>query len=78
MKKISLKNLNLKEVEQLSRVQLKSFLGGDGSGSPNPKQDACKGKKRGDYCYWTYNGVAYDGTCQAYAPNYVMHCSNLI
>lgn len=28
MKKISLKNLNLKEVEQLSREQLKNVLGG--------------------------------------------------
>lgn len=28
MKKISLKNLNLKEVEQLSREQLKGVLGG--------------------------------------------------
>jgi len=28
MKKISLKNLNLKEVEQLSREQLKDVLGG--------------------------------------------------
>lgn len=33
MKKISLKNLNLKEVEQLSRNQLKNVLGGfNGSG----------------------------------------------
>lgn len=34
MKKISLKNLNLKEVEQLSREQLRNVLGGftDGSG----------------------------------------------
>lgn len=29
MKKISLKNLNLKEVEQMSREQLKNVLGGD-------------------------------------------------
>ena len=35
MKKISLKNLNLKEVEQLSREQLKDVLGGwtGGTGS---------------------------------------------
>ena len=37
MKKISLKNLNLNEVEQLSREQLKNvlggFTGGGGSGS---------------------------------------------
>lgn len=43
MKKISLKNLNLQEVEQLSREQLKNVLGGfsgsgdddSGSGGPN-------------------------------------------
>ncbi|WP_270087398.1 hypothetical protein [Sphingobacterium sp. SYP-B4668] len=33
MKKISLKNLNLKEVEQLSREQLKNVLGGWTEGS---------------------------------------------
>ncbi|QNL49826.1 rSAM-modified peptide [Olivibacter sp. SDN3] len=33
MKKISLKNLNLKEVEQLSREQLKDVFGGSASAS---------------------------------------------
>lgn len=33
MKKISLKNLNLKEVEQLSREQLKNVLGGWADGT---------------------------------------------
>lgn len=33
MKKISLKSLNLKEVEQLSREQLKNVLGGSGAES---------------------------------------------
>jgi len=38
MKKISLKNLNLKEVEQLSRVQLKNVLGGY-TGTSHPVTD---------------------------------------
>ncbi|WP_316820461.1 hypothetical protein [Pedobacter gandavensis] len=39
MKKISLKNLNLKEVEQLSREQLKDVLGGwTGSTTTGPTQ----------------------------------------
>jgi len=33
MKKISLKNLNIQEVEQLSREQLKDVLGGSWGGS---------------------------------------------
>lgn len=33
MKKISLKNLNLNEVEQLSREELKNVVGGSGYGS---------------------------------------------
>lgn len=44
MKKISLKNLNLKEVEQLSREQLKNVLGGftggtGGTGGTDPGTD---------------------------------------
>lgn len=30
----------------------------------SPKEDACKGKKRGDACSWTYNGVTYNGHCR--------------
>lgn len=42
MKKISLKNLNLNEVEQLSREQLKNVVGGfvDGSGEGNCGENA--------------------------------------
>lgn len=36
MKKISLKSLNLKEVEQLSREQLKDVLGGWSNSTDNP------------------------------------------
>lgn len=45
MKKISLKNLNLKEVEQLSREQLKSVLGGwsEGTGGTDNQTDNTSG-----------------------------------
>jgi len=77
MKKISLKNLNLKEVEQLSREQLKNVLGGadSGSGDPYPKITACKGKDEGDACSWTTNGTNYTGKCKTlFGPR---HCSDL-
>lgn len=53
MKKISLKNLNLKEVEQLSREQLKNVLGGftggtgtdDGETTAEDDEDAKCGKE---------------------------------
>lgn len=85
MKKISLKNLNLKEVNQLSREQLKNILGGSGSGSgsgsgtdPNPKITACNGKSANAACSWTYQGATYSGRCASIAPSYVLHCSDLL
>lgn len=39
MNKISLKNLNLKEVEQLSREQLKGVLGGFTGGTGGPDDE---------------------------------------
>lgn len=84
MKKISLKNLNLKEVDQLSREQLKNVLGGAYGGpittvDPNPKITACLRKRRGARCSWKNSaGYPYTGTCEAYAPNYVLHCSDLL
>ena len=46
MKKISLKNLNLKEVEQLSRSQLKEVLGGGSTwttnSTPGPTTEDCE------------------------------------
>lgn len=79
MKKISLKNLNLKEVDQLSREQLKNVLGGSSVGSEgdNPKIDACNRLNAGDPCYWTYQGIDYTGRCKGVAPNYILHCSDL-
>jgi len=52
MKKISLKNLNLKEVEQLSREQLKNVLGGytGGTGGPETETETVPTKECGDYC----------------------------
>lgn len=43
MKKISLKNLNLNELEQLSREQLKNVLGGstDGTDATVPPESKC-------------------------------------
>lgn len=60
MKKISLKNLNLKEVEQLSGEQLKNVLGGfiggtgptetETGGCPNVTCSTTVGEGEGDYC----------------------------
>jgi len=63
MNKISLKNLNLKEVDQLSREQLKNvlggFTGGTGTGTdegtttggcPNVTCSSTAGVGEGDYC----------------------------
>jgi natural product precursor len=57
MKKISLKNLNLKEVEQLSREQLKNVLGGytdettaPSAGCPNVTCSPTPGVGEGNYC----------------------------
>lgn len=58
MRKISLKNLNLKEVEQLSREQLKNVLGGSSgwigdSGTTMPEADCSDGtacETDGTYC----------------------------
>lgn len=57
MKKISLKNLNIQEVEQLSREQLKDVLGGSwggetgtGTGTTNWWEPET-GTSGGDQCY---------------------------
>ena len=52
MKKISLKNLNLKEVEQLSREQLKDVLGGwtggTGTEDETEKKPKCNCNNKND------------------------------
>lgn len=52
MKKISLKNLNLREVEQLSRTQLKAVLGGFISTSDSITTPGCTEscENEGDNC----------------------------
>lgn len=57
MKKISFKNLNLKEVEQLSREQLKNVLGGlSGSGGDGFVKYTCNTISAGSYeCYQSEN-----------------------
>jgi len=55
MKKISLKNLNLKEVEQLSREQLKSVLGGF-TGGTGGTDDGTETQTRAQVCYCGPNG----------------------
>lgn len=67
MKKISLKNLNLKEVEQLSREQLIGVLGGFAggtSGELNEYAKACQGKADGSTCMVTINGNKKTGYCR--------------
>jgi natural product precursor len=70
MKKISLKNLNLKEVDQLSREQLKNVLGGNiggtgtdetTTGGPSTTEDdkPCSGP-----CEKKVDGVLRSGTYQ--------------
>ncbi|MFD2965795.1 hypothetical protein [Sphingobacterium bambusae] len=75
MKKISFKDLGSREVEKLSLEQLKTVLGGfSGSGSDNPKIDACSGKKKGDSCSWVHGGVTYTGRCDE-VPG-PLHCTS--
>jgi len=82
MKKISLKNLNLKEVEQLSREQLKNVLGGytggtrgggDDPTATETEEDSCVkacgtgGRGQGDACVTT---DCEAGTCGYYMGIY--------
>lgn len=62
MLKISLKNLNLKEVEQLSREQLKDVLGGgtDGTGPSETLYCPTSCANAGDSCQTT---DCKTGTC---------------
>lgn len=74
MKKISLKNLNLKEVEQLTRAQLKDVLGGftGTSGStfePTTTEDCWTGcEKPGNSCT---TSDCKSGTCSYRSGSYV-------
>lgn len=82
MKKLKLSNFELTEI--LSREELKKIVGGDygsgsnSSGSGSPKVVACQGKKEGEGCSFIYNGQDSLGKCRAYAPDYTLHCSNLL
>ncbi|MFC1226222.1 hypothetical protein ACFE6N_20635 [Pedobacter sp. BG31] len=85
MKKLKLSDFDFTEI--LSRDELKKIVGGDfgsGSGSGSkppavpPKVAACQGKKAGDQCSFLYNGKDSPGYCRAYAPDYTLHCSNLL
>lgn len=62
MKKISLKNLNLKEVQQLSREQLKDVLGGNFGSSTGSSSGNCTSSchRSGDSCTTT---DCQSGTC---------------
>ncbi|KGE13336.1 hypothetical protein [Sphingobacterium deserti] len=60
MQKISLKNLNLKEVEKLSREQLKDVLGGNlGSGSPTCSQSCKMGPVVSELACWGNCTICY-------------------
>ena len=82
MKKISLKNLNLKEVEQLSREQLKDVLGGwtGGTGqtgeSQTEKEPKCNCNTRRD-CPLTEDGKTQlcGSGCDSEGTSYVAVCS---
>ncbi|TJZ50049.1 hypothetical protein FAZ15_21760 [Sphingobacterium olei] len=63
MKKISLKNLNLKEVEQLSREQLKNVLGGF-TGSSDEGTGGITGDETVDVCEYVENLC-----CEGNAPS---------
>ena len=84
MKKLSLKSSAFNKGEVLTREQLKKVMGGDdgsgsgGGGGDSPKVKACSGKKNGDSCSFVYNGTDSYGYCRAYAPDYTLHCSNLL
>jgi hypothetical protein len=83
MNKISLKNLNLKEVEQLSREQLKNVLGGfsggtgetSGPGGSNgdPCPEFCEPMGGKIICTGSHNGVnyVYDHNCNQLDWNFV-------
>jgi len=67
MNKISLKNLNLKEVEQLSREQLKSVLGGFTGGTGGTEGGAttadCPAGTTHCYCEGEYRGCRVPVSC---------------
>lgn len=49
-----------------------------GTSGTAPKIESCDGKSVGDTCSFEYNGSVSYGRCQKYAPNYTLHCSDLI
>ncbi|MCL2596719.1 MAG: hypothetical protein FWD66_03480 [Paludibacter sp.] len=51
--------------------------GGGSSSCGGTKVTACEGSRNLASCCFTYNGKIYYGRCQAFAPNYVLHCSDL-
>lgn len=67
MKKISLKNLNLKEVEQLSREQLKGVLGGFAGGAGGTDEGVstadCPAGTAHCYCNGEYRGCRVMVSC---------------
>ncbi|MBL1408208.1 hypothetical protein [Sphingobacterium faecale] len=63
MKKISLKTLNLKEIEQLSREQLKDVIGGwvsSTSGTTTTEDCSASCQNQGDSCR---NADCKEGSC---------------
>ncbi|GAA4168488.1 MULTISPECIES: hypothetical protein [Sphingobacterium] len=71
MKKISLANLNLKEIEQLSRGQLKDVLGG-WNGGTSPETNPVTADENGycpvngsgdDWCSGSCTNGGTSGTC---------------
>lgn len=82
-----LEKIKLHEVTVLTDSEMKMVFGGGDeeeeltSGSTGDcggtKVSACDGKSKGDSCCFTWKGHKYYGTCQRYAPNYKIHCSDL-
>lgn len=73
MKKISLKNLNLSGVDQLSKEQLKGVLGGfNGSGSGDDGCDTHNTSSCGGSCTTL---VGSPGTCDTISLNGVVKCA---
>ena len=74
MKKISLNNLNLKEVEQLCRDQLRGLVGGHTGSNDGSSQEDCRDScsTAGDSCTTT---ECRTGTCK-YDLGYLRCVSN--
>ena len=72
-----LRRLKLKDANRMTDSEMKMIVGGYGAGEDmSPKEEACKGKERGDRCEFKYNGKTCYGTCQSFLLQ-PLHCSDL-